>query len=73
MLCAHIAAVAVVTVMVTVGVAPVLALGAMIVLLVRALIGFRLNRVTAKQLGFSEIAFGALTVLAVTAGIAFRI
>lgn len=39
---------------------------AMVLLLVRAMIGFaRAKTLTAKQLGFSEIAFGAMTVIIV--------
>jgi hypothetical protein len=39
---------------------------AMVLLFVRAMIGFaRANALTAKQLGFSEIAFGAMTVIIV--------
>jgi hypothetical protein len=43
----------------------------MFILLVRAAIGFALagrRKVRAKQLGFSEIAFGAVTVFAVVFG-----
>ena len=53
------------------GFVPRLAFAAMIILLVRAVWGFRRVRVTAKQLGFSEIGFGALTVLAVVFGNSF--
>ena len=41
---------------------------AMVLLLVRAMIGFaRAKTLTAKQLGFSEVAFGAMTVIIVAA------
>ena len=40
----------------------------MVLLLVRAMIGFaRAKTLTAKQLGFSEVAFGAMTVIIVAA------
>jgi uncharacterized membrane protein YgdD (TMEM256/DUF423 family) len=50
------------------GLAPRLALAAMMILTFRAVVGFSKFRVTPKQLGFSEIGFGALTVLAVVCG-----
>jgi YwiC-like protein len=50
------------------GLAPKLAVAAMMVLVIRAVVGFYKLRVTPKQLGFSEIAFGAATVLAVAFG-----
>jgi hypothetical protein len=73
MLVAHLAAVAIVAVMARAGVVPLLAAAAMVILLGRAIIGFELKRVTAKQIGFSEIAFGALTVFAVAFGISFHL
>jgi len=57
------------------GLAPQLAIAAMLVLTLRALIAFasaRHSRLTARQLGFSEIAFGALTVFAIALGSAFK-
>jgi hypothetical protein len=57
------------------GLAPRLVIVVMIVLLVRAAIGFVFagrRKVAAKQLGFSEVAFGALTVFAVMLGRAFE-
>ena len=56
--------------------APRLAIVAMLVLTLRALVVFALARryrLTAMQLGFSEIAFGALTVFAVTFGSTFHL
>jgi hypothetical protein len=50
------------------GLAPRLAFAAMMILAVRAVVGFRKLRVTPKQLGFSEIGFGLITVLAVLFG-----
>jgi len=40
----------------------------MIILTVRAVAGFRNSGITPTQLGFSEIGFGAITVLAVVFG-----
>lgn len=56
------------------GLAPLLAVVVMLVLLLRASTMFvfaKPNRITAKQLGFSEIAFGALTVFAIALGKVF--
>lgn len=64
----HALALGVVVALARAGFVPRLAVAAMIVLLVRAMLGFRRLRVTAKQLGFSEIAFGAMTVLTVVVG-----
>jgi hypothetical protein len=52
------------------GVAPFLAVAALVILLARAVIGFSKpgNRVTAKKLGLRELGFGAMTVLAVVVG-----
>ena len=49
---------------------PFLAVAALVILLLRAVIGFSRfdKRVTAKKLGFREIAFGAMTVFAVVLG-----
>src|SRR5215471_453100 len=48
---------------------PLLAVAAVVLLLIRAVIGFtRRENMTPKQLGFGEIFFGALTVLAVVLG-----
>jgi hypothetical protein len=76
MLAAHAASVAAVTLLVRGGLAPRLAIIAMLVLTLRALIAFASARrwgLTAMQLGFSEIAFGALTVFAIALGITFKI
>ena len=45
---------------------PFLAVAALVILLLRAVIGFSRfdKRMTAKKLGFREIAFGAMTVFA---------
>ncbi len=52
------------------GVAPFLAVAALVILLVRALIGFSESgkRVTPKRLGLRELGFGAMTVCAVVLG-----
>jgi hypothetical protein len=51
-----------------------LGVAVMILLLVRAAIGFtRYEKVTPKQLGFSEIFFGAITVLALVLGTIFKL
>ena len=69
MLTAHLCAVVVAALLYRVGLVPRLALLVMIILLVRAVIGFvRFQRATAKQVGFSEIVFGAMTVLALVLG-----
>jgi len=51
--------------------APQLAVAAMMVLGLRAVVGFYRLHATPKQLGFSEIAFGGLMVLAVVCGSLF--
>jgi hypothetical protein len=74
MLLAHAAAVFAMGFLYQGGLAPFLAVVVMLVLLLRASIVFAFakpNRVTAKQLGFSEIAFGAVTVFAIALGNAF--
>ena len=71
MLFAHAASIVAVAGIARAGLAPRLLIAVMIVLLVRAAIGLVLagrRKVKAKQLGFSEIAFGALTVFAVVLG-----
>ena len=69
MLAAHAGAVAGVALLTTYGLASRLAVAVMILLLLRAAIPFkRFRRVTAKQLGFSEIAFGVVTVIAIVIG-----
>ncbi|HXI24510.1 MAG TPA: YwiC-like family protein [Pyrinomonadaceae bacterium] len=76
MLAAHALGVVAVALLFRGGLAPRLAIGAMLVLTLRALIAFasaRRSRLTAMQLGFSEIAFGALTILASALGITFKI
>jgi len=69
---AHVAALILVAVLINHGLAPRLALVAMMILAVRAVAGFRNSGVTPKQLGFSEIGFGALTVMAIGFGNLFR-
>jgi hypothetical protein len=65
---AHAGALILVAALTRAGFAPRLALAAMMILALRAVIGFWKFRLTPKQLGFSEIGFGALTVLAVVCG-----
>ena len=65
---AHVAALIVVAVLINRGVAPRLALVAMMILALRAVAGLRNSGVTPRQLGLGEIAFGAITVLAVVCG-----
>lgn len=75
MLAAHALGVAGVALLWRGGLAPGMAIVAMLVLTLRALIVFaseRRYRPTALQLGFSEIAFGALTVFAIALGSAFH-
>jgi len=72
MLIAHVLAVLIVGLLIRAQLAPRLVLAVMIILIARAGIGFaRLQRATAKQIGFSEIGFGILTVLGVVLGRAF--
>lgn len=76
MLAAHALGVLGVALLVRGGLAPRLAIAAMLVLSLRALVAFALARryrLTAMQLGFSEIAFGALTVFAIPFGSAFKL
>ena len=71
MLCAHAASIVAVAWLARAALTPRLVIVMMFILLVRAAIGFALAgryKVKAKQLGFSEIAFGTLTVLAVVLG-----
>ena len=71
-LVAHAAALASVSALAYAKVLPVLAVAVMVVLFGRALYGFaRCWPSTAKRVGFSEIVFGALTVVAVAAGVIF--
>lgn len=71
-LLAHASALAVVAALAYAKVLPLLAVLMITVLFARALYGFsRQWPSTAKRVGFSEIAFGALTVFAVAAGVAF--
>lgn len=75
-LAAHALGIVVVALLFRGGLAPRLAIAAMLVLTLRALIAVvsaRRSRLTAMQLGFSEIAFGALTVFAIALGITFKI
>ncbi|HYX30508.1 MAG TPA: YwiC-like family protein [Pyrinomonadaceae bacterium] len=70
----HILAIVAAALWVSAGVAPYLTFAVMITLLVRAFVGFaKLDFLTPKQLGFSEIGFGAVTVFAVALGIAFHL
>ncbi len=69
---AHAGALILIVALARAGFAPRLALAAMIILALRAVFGFWKLRVTPKQLGFSEIGFGALTVLAVVFGNVFQ-
>ena len=68
MLSAHIIGIMGVAILASNGLAPRLAVVAMIVLLARALITLNTLQVTAKQLGFTEIAFGAVTTFMVILG-----
>jgi hypothetical protein len=71
-LLAHAAALALVAALASAKAAPWLAAALMLVLLARAAVGFaRRWPATARRVGFGEIAFGALTVLAVAAGVRF--
>jgi len=73
-LLAHAAALGAVSALAAYGLLPRLAVLAAAVLLGRAAYGFaRRWPATARHVGFSEIAFGALTVAAVAAGVAFGI
>jgi hypothetical protein len=69
-LIAHLTAILAVAGLVRFGLAPVLAIAAFAVLFMRAAIGFSKHQIimTAKQLGVSELAFGAMTVLSVILG-----
>jgi hypothetical protein len=70
----HLLAIVAVGYLASTGLAPRMAVAAMIVLLVRAAIGFTLSpRFTPKQLGFSEIAFGGFAVIAIAMGTALGI
>ena len=71
-LVAHAAALAIVAALAYARVLPLLAVVVMALLLARALYGFaRQWPSTAKRVGFGEIAFGALTVIAVAVGVVF--
>jgi len=67
---AHLLAILIVIGLAAVAILPFLAVAALIILLLRALIGFtRLDkRVTARKLGIRELSFGAMTVFAVVLG-----
>jgi hypothetical protein len=65
---AHAGALILVAALTRAGLAPRLAFAAMMIMAFRAVFGFWKLRLTPKQLGFSEIGFGALTVLAVVFG-----
>jgi hypothetical protein len=74
MLLAHVGALVTVGFLYRRGLVSLLAVAVMFILLLRASIIFALakpNRVTARQLGFSEIAFGAVTVFALAVGYSF--
>jgi hypothetical protein len=71
MMTAHVTAVAAIVALMWLSLAPRLAVIAGLILLFRAWFGFRhagQTRMTAKQIGYSEIGFGALTVLAIALG-----
>lgn len=70
----HFLAVLAVLGLATLQLAPVLAVFAMFVLLLRAMIGFSKSdrQVTAKRIGLREVGFGAMTILLVGLGYAFR-
>lgn len=74
MVSAHVLALVAACVLYQQGLAPLLVIAVMLILLLRAMIIYSFvnpNRVTARRLGFSEIAFGALTVFAIALGNAF--
>ena len=64
----HVAAVLATTALYSVGVLPIAAVFAMLVLLGRALFGIKLRQVSPKRLGLTELALGVLTVAIVAAG-----
>ena len=68
---AHLLAILIVFGLARLGVAPFLAVAAMVILLLRAVIGFSKSdrRLTAKKLGLCELGFGAMTVFAVVLGL----
>ena len=69
----HVLALLIVSFLAAAKLIPLLAVAVMSLLLIRAAIGFtRCENVTPKQLGLSEIFFGAVTVLAVVAGTILR-
>jgi YwiC-like protein len=67
---AHLAAILMVTLLARAQIVPWLAVAAVVLLLVRAIIGFvgTGKQVTARKLGLRELEFGAITVLAVVIG-----
>ncbi len=67
---AHLLAILIVSALARAGVVPFLAIAALVILLLRAVLGFSKSgkRVTAKKLGLRELAFGAMTVFAVVLG-----
>jgi YwiC-like protein len=66
---AHLAALAFILLLAWLNVVPLLASGALIVLMLRAIVGFSTGRPgTAKAIGVSELAFGAMTLFAVALG-----
>jgi len=71
-LISHVLGLLVVAVLMGAELIPVLGVVVMILLLIRAAVGFaKCETVTPKQLGFSEIFFGAATVLAIVLGMTF--
>jgi hypothetical protein len=75
MLFAHVLSIGAMAWLASAALAPRLVIVVMIVLLLRAAMGFVFagrRKVAAKQLGFSEVAFGALTVFAVVLGRTFE-
>jgi hypothetical protein len=73
-LISHVLALLILGVLAVAKLTPLLAVAAGVLLLARAMIGItKCENVTPKQLGFSEIFFGALTVLAVVMGTIFEV
>jgi predicted neutral ceramidase superfamily lipid hydrolase len=66
----HLLAILIVFGLACAGVVPFLAVAALVILLLRAVIGFLKSgkRVTAKKLGLRELGFGAMQVFAVVLG-----
>jgi hypothetical protein len=71
----HLLAILIVFGLARAGVVPFLAVAALVILLLRAVIGFLKSgeRLTAKKLGLRELGFGAMTVFAVVIGYAIKL